>query len=415
MRILYSHRIGSRDGQSVHIEELVAALRRAGHEVLVVGPGFYERTDFGGESNFVALVRRHLPMAVNELAELAYNIPAYRRLDRACRSFQPDLLYERYNLFYLAGAMLARRRKLPFHLEVNSPLAEERGRFGGLGLKRLARSTERFLWRSADRVYAVTGVLKQRIVQAGVPEERVTVTPNGIDLDHYRSLPARGEDADSVTLGFVGFVRVWHGLDAVLTAIAGFKAPPMVRLVVVGDGPARPALEQQAASLGIADRVRFTGLKDRAAIPELIGGFDIALQPRVVDYASPLKVFEYMAAGRAIVAPDQPNIREVLADGETALLFDPEREGALWEAIRRLIADPALRRRLGAAAREAVEHRDLTWIGNAKRIASLAERSIESRRHASANPGAHKPARNPLKRPAASPRPSGSKDREMLR
>ena len=90
----------------------------------------------------------------------------------------------------------------------------------------------------------------------------------------------------------------------------------------------------------MADRVHIAGLVAHDAIPELVAGFDIALQPRVVAYASPLKLFEYMAAGKAIVAPDQPNIREVLVDGVTALLFDPAAPDTMWTAIRRLAADP---------------------------------------------------------------------------
>ena len=95
MRILYSHRIQSRDGQSVHVEELIGALRQLGHEVLVVGPGFYDKAEFGGESGLVSMIRSRLPRAVGELAELAYNVPAYWRLRMACRRFQPDLIYER--------------------------------------------------------------------------------------------------------------------------------------------------------------------------------------------------------------------------------------------------------------------------------------------------------------------------------
>ena len=83
MRILYSHRIQSRDGQSVHVEELVAALRDAGHEVMVVGPTYYAASSFGGESRVVARLRRLLPGALGEIAELAYNIPAYLALRRA--------------------------------------------------------------------------------------------------------------------------------------------------------------------------------------------------------------------------------------------------------------------------------------------------------------------------------------------
>ena len=379
MRILYSHRIQSRDGQSVHVEEMIAALRAEGAEVLVVGPGFYEQSGFGGESRLVALARRLLPGALAEIAELAYNIPAYRRLRRAARAFRPDLIYERYNLFYLAGAFLARREGIRFFLEVNAPLAEERVRFGGLRLVRLARWAERYVWRAADRVYAVTGVLAGMIVEGGVAKERISVTPNGIDLAAF---PEPGNGAirrEALTLGFTGFVRAWHGLDAVIAALAQPDADPRLRLVIAGDGPARPHLEHQAAALGLAARVRFTGLVGRAAIPALVAEFDIALQPRVVAYASPLKIFEYMAAGRDIVAPDQPNIREILDHERNALLFDPNQEGAMWAAIMRLAGDPDLRARLGAEARADIIRRDYTWAGNARRVLAEAGAVIGGR------------------------------------
>ena len=185
MRILYSHRIQSRDGQSVHVEELVAALRAAGHEVLVVGPGFYEASKFGGESGAVARLRRLLPGAAGEAAELAYNLPAYRRLRRACDAFKPDLIYERYNLYYLAGHWLAARTGLPYFLEVNSPLAQERTEHGALRLQRLAHALERRVWRSATRVLPVTQVLADAIAAAGVPRNRLHVVPNGVVLDRF--------------------------------------------------------------------------------------------------------------------------------------------------------------------------------------------------------------------------------------
>ena len=372
MRILYSHRVQSRDGQSVHIEELVAALRGLGHEVMVVGPGFYEQAGFGGESRLVAWIRARLPAVVGELAELLYNIPAWWRLRSAFHRFRPDLIYERYNLYYLAGTWLARRHGVKLFLEVNAPLAEERARFGQLRLRWLAGALERFVWRSATKVLAVTGVLQRTIAAAGVPPERIAVVPNGIDPGQFSGLPAREAGDGAPVLGFVGFVREWHGLDAVIAAMAAERDGPRLRLVVVGDGPAREALEAQAAALSLADRVTFTGLQPREAIPGLVAGFDIALQPLVVSYASPLKIFEYMAAGRAIVAPDQPNIREVLRDGETAVLFDPTEAGAMWRAIQRLAGDAALRRRMGDAARGEIARRDYTWRGNAARVMAWA-------------------------------------------
>jgi glycosyltransferase involved in cell wall biosynthesis len=380
MKILYSHRIQSHDGQGVHLEAMVAALRQAGHQVRVVGPPAYEQAGLGGESGTVALVRRLLPGFAVELAELAYSLPSYLRLARAAAEFAPDVIYERYNLFYLAGALLARRRRLPLLLEVNAPLAHERARFGNLKLHRLARWAEGHVWRAADRVLPVTQVLAGHVMQAGVPAERIEVVPNGIDLADFPEHAAPVDIAKpEIVLGFVGFVRDWHGLDAVVRAIAAFSGPPRVKLLVVGEGPARPGLEALAAQLGIGERVHFTGLATREDVPRLVEKFDIALQPASVAYASPLKVFEYMAAGRAIVAPDQPNIREVLDHEATALLFDPAAPGAMWLAVERLVTDAALRARLGDAARTEVLRRDLTWAGNARRAVALAQAEIARR------------------------------------
>lgn len=396
MRILYSHRIQSHDGQGVHLEAMVNAFRAAGHEVLVVGPGLYDSGALGGESRLVALLRRGLPGFMVELLELLYTLPAFFRLRRAASGFHPDIVYERANLFFLAGTWLARRKGLPLLLEVNAPLAEERARHGKLRLGSLARACEGYVWRGADRVLPVTEALAARVVAAGVPRERITIVPNGIHLEDF---PVGVEDAPTdpgvpVRLGFVGFVRDWHGLDRVIRLIAAPQAGPPLALTVVGDGPARPGLERLAAELGVAERIHFTGLAAREDVPGLVAGFDIALQPASVDYASPLKVFEYMAAGRAIIAPDQPNLREVLAHERTALLFPPDQPEAFAEALLRLAADPALRRRLGAAAREEIQRRDLTWAGNARRVIGLAEAEIERRGSATMRHGVAQGARS---------------------
>ena len=372
MRILYSHRIQSHDGQSVHVEELISAFRAAGHEVMVVGPGFYQQSDFGGESATVARLRRLLPGVLGELAELAYNIPAYLRLRRAWFGFRPDLIYERCNLYFLAGTLMARWHGAMMFLEVNSPLAQERSRFGGLKLPRLAAALERFTWRSATKVLPVTHVLGAIVADGGVPADRIQVVPNGIVLERFIRRAHGPETSDPVTLGFVGFVRDWHGLDKIVDALAEQPEGRNLRLTVAGDGPVRPDLERQAARLGVSDRVRFTGLVAHDKVADHVLSFDIALQPAVTPYASPLKIFDYMAAECAIVAPDQPNIREILGHERTALLFDPNDREAQWAAIRRLIQEPALRHALGRTARAELERQDYTWRANAARIVAWA-------------------------------------------
>jgi glycosyltransferase involved in cell wall biosynthesis len=122
----------------------------------------------------------------------------------------------------------------------------------------------------------------------------------------------------------------------------------------------------------LQNRVRFTGVINRDRVPEHVAAFDIALQPAVVAYASPLKLFEYLALGKPVIAPRQPNIEEVLADGDNALLFEASEPGAFEHTLTRLCADVTLRGRLAASAAATIDRLDLTWLGNAKRVTELA-------------------------------------------
>ena len=386
MKILYHHRTASKDGQAVHIEEMIASLRELGHEVRVVAPGAdAEEQPAGGDAmgdevGWVARLREHLPKAVYELLELGYSLVAYRKLLRAARDFKPDVIYERYNLFLLAGLMLKKRLGLPLLLEVNAPLAQERGAFGGLGLPWLARWAEGVTWRGADFVLPVTAVLGQHITARGVATERVVVIPNGINEAHFATAPTSDEAKlalgwpQALVLGFTGFVRNWHGMDLVIRWMASADAPANARLLVVGDGPARADLEALARELNLGERVRFTGVIPRGDVPAHVAAFDIALQPAVVAYASPLKLFEYLALAKAVVAPNQPNIAEVLSHGVNALLFDPKIPGALEQSLARLSNDAELRQRLGQGAHASIARLDLTWLGNARRVVALAAR-----------------------------------------
>src|SRR5579863_6684557 len=153
MRILYSHRVQSRDGQGVHIDELVAALREIGHQVLVVGPPAYENAKFGGENSRLANIRAYFPPFIYELLEILYNIPMLFRLKRALKEFEPDFIYERYNLYYFGALLIKKIYGIPMHLEINSLLAEERRIHGRLVFRRLARRLEEHNWRAADHVY----------------------------------------------------------------------------------------------------------------------------------------------------------------------------------------------------------------------------------------------------------------------
>ena len=379
MKILYHHRIRSKDGQFVHVEELVHALRALGHEVIIVAPTASEKTEFGDEGGAVMWLKRFLPHFIYELMELSYSLIVYRRLVRAVEEHHPDCLYERYNLYQPAGVWIKRRYRLPMLLEVNAPIFSEREKYDGLSLKRLARWSERYTWNNADVVLPVTKILGDMVHKEGVPWERIVVVPNGINIERFGKKPEATVAKKQLNLeghfilGFTGFVRDWHGLDKVIDFLAHDNSASQCHLLVVGDGPARYELETQAKHLGVTDRVFFTGVVDRDQVAQYIAAFDIALQPAVVGYASPLKLFEYLALGRAIVAPDQPNIREVLQDSENALLFDPKSESGLVQAIKRLIENEVLRRHVSCNAANTIAKKQLTWNNNARRVTALAE------------------------------------------
>lgn len=379
MKILYHHRTASRDGQSTHIEEMIRGLRANGHVVQESAPSVAGHSDSasGGSAGWVGRLKTHLPQLVYELAELAYSFVAYKRLARGIREFRPDGIYERYNLYLLAGIWAKKRFGLPLILEVNAPMAVERREYGGLAWPKLADRMELYVWKNADLILPVTQVLADHMVSKGVDPGKIRVIPNAINEDHYVSLPTEAQAKATlgltgrVVVGFTGFVREWDRLDRIVQWIAQRAANLNVHLLVIGDGPARAEIEQCAASLGVSDRLTFTGAVEREQVPALSMAFDVALQTALVPYASPLCLFEYLALSKAIIAPDQPNHHEILSHGVDAMLYDPQDPQGIEKALDALCADEQLRARIGSSAHSLIQRKQLTWRQHAAKVAGL--------------------------------------------
>ena len=390
MKILYHHRTRAGDAQGIHISEIQRAFRLRGHdvrEVALVEAGTEAKADeSGGEAKGLAGLASRLasrmPLSVKESMELAYNAVAFRRLSRAIKEFRPDFVYERYAANTFAGLAAARRHGVPFVLEVNSPLALEKAQHEGLVFRGITRAVERRLCSRADVTIAVTRVLARILEDEGVPAGKVVVMSNGV----RREFGTNGDGAafrrkhniplDVPVAGFVGWFRAWHGLER-LVEIAGSPEwrEARVHLLLAGDGPAMPALrELREASPGLRERVVLCGSVPRGEIESALASFDVAVQPAVTPYACPMKIIEYMAAGRAIVGPGSANVRELLTHGETALLCPGDENPAaedLGAAVLALVRDPALRERLGRAARAQLLERGYLWEENARRVEEL--------------------------------------------
>lgn len=392
-RILYHHRIRADDGQAVHVRELIAALRAAGHVVdecaLVPKTGAAAATRPAPTAGTAPeqpsrpgfWQRLSLPRAAVEVLEIAYNQKGRSMLRAAAAAHRPHFLYERHALHCRAGLDVARELGVPLLLEVNSPMVDEMEQLGSLRFKRRALATERLVLGGADAVLAVTQVLAELLVERGAPRERVAVIGNGAVVERYgpaaRAAAAalRGRwqlPATAFPLGFVGYMRPWHRLDLVLDAMVRPGLQDLV-LVLMGRGPALQPLRAQAAARGLGARVIALGEVPAELLPAHVLACDGALIPAINAYASPLKLFDSLAAGVPTLAPDQPNLRETITDGDNGLLFRPGDSEDLVRQLLRLVQDRAFARRLGDQGLRSLQQRRWTWAGNAERVLAIAE------------------------------------------
>lgn len=400
-------------GASIHVREMVAALRKAGHTIYLFSPAI--GTTEGGQKleqldesihawqknatlQLVPPDERHLQLfreleAVDktygmktrlrhELRNLLYNLTLHEKLQEQLRAWKIDFIYERYSLFSNAGIRLARELGVPHVLEVNAPLADEQEKMRGLEMKELARATERWVYQNTDRVLVVSENLKKFVASCGVPEERIHVLPNAVDAERFSAARASTKVREQYQLhgkhviGFVGSLKPWHGTDTLVAAFAQLRhSAPHAHLLIVGDGPARAELEQAARGFNLNGAATFTGNVPHEEIPHYLAAMDITVAPYIPSehfYFSPIKIFEYMVMGKPVVAGKIGQVEEIIREGENGVLFEPGNIGALTAALARLVNDPALGQRIGEHSRAWV-YEERTWDNNARRVEQLAE------------------------------------------
>ena len=373
-KILYHHRIASKDGQYVHVEEIVNALTAQGHEIIMVAPRISENSAFGSEGGWVSSLRRMLPKAVYEFIKFCYAFYDFLKLCHAIIKYKPDFIYERYNLFLPSGIWAKKLFRLPLILEVNAPIFQERKKYYGISLNTIAHWSQSYCWRQADKCLPVTDVLAEYLRAVGVPEQNIQVIHNGINEAAFSKpiiKPAQLPDlTDKTVIGFVGFCREWHGLDKVIDLMAELNDPSLYFLII-GDGPVLTELKLQASRLGLEKQIHMAGLVNRSQMPNWVAQIDIALQPDVVPYASPLKMLEYMYMGKAILAPRSRNIEELVTDGQSALLFELDKPDSFIEQLKIITTNRQLASFLSANVVDEIRTKQLYWIENAKKIINI--------------------------------------------
>lgn len=328
---------------------------------------------------------------LKESQALSYNTHFTRAARLALGGRQPRFIYQRHGRFVLSGALLARLLRVPFVLEYQTSEYWWAKTWGPSRFLGLLKRIEDLSIRTASLIAVVSDVLRDELIEAGVPSQRIVVTPAAVDPDRFHESSGRerlrqdlGFSPEEIVVGFVGSFSHWHGIPVLARAVLrllenGAGRPGRLRFLLVGDGPLKKGMEQTLEAHGAAEAAVFTGIAAADHVPGLLNAADILVAPNVQMpegksfFGSPTKLFEYMATGKAVVASNLDQLAEVLSDGETALLVPPDDAERLAAAIERLAEDEELRSRIGANARMRVLEGH-TWRHNALRVVEALER-----------------------------------------
>ncbi len=370
-------------GSSVHVQEVVRAFLARGAQVEIFATRFDgeppEDLRDAGVHWLSALPKGNI--AARERASLGANRGLQAML-RGTGSF--DMVYERYSLWSFAGTEYARDARIPGVLEVNAPLIEEQERHRGLVDRGTAEQVAQRVFDAASAIVVVSREVAKYLDRYPGVTDRVHVVPNGVNAERFRPevLPMYPDRGGAFTVGFVGTLKPWHGMRVLSSAFGIFHAEhPDSRLIIGGDGPERESVEAELTEAGAGKSVIFAGPLVPEQVPSLLTSFDAAVAPYPQNgdfYFSPLKMYEYMASGRPVVASAIGQIPDVIEDEVNGLLCDPGDARSFAEAFSRLRASPELCARLGNAARQTILDAH-TWPMVVERILSLAEESASER------------------------------------
>lgn len=381
-------------GSAAHVREMVRALVARGHEVTVLA------ASAAGAASVLPCEVIDL-QADHAMADLHNRIQRSARAlgdtSRAPREIQalllnhsvasalagmkpaPEVIYERQSLWSVAGLGHARRHGIPHLLEVNAPLVEQQRDYRELELVSAAAGIEEVLLAGSDRVLVTSPGLVEYARMHGASRRNVRVVPCGVPASLLAaSRDGSARDPSRFVVGFVGSLKPWHGIDVLLRAFRKLHAADFCyRLRIVGDGPQREEIEHYLRVHGLDAFSELTGDVDPSQIPAELARMDVGVAPYPLlpsFYFSPLKLWEYAAAGVPIVASDAGDLPQLFPHREAALLHPAGSASKLAAQIIKLREDPSLAARLARRARQIA--RTHTWDRIAARVERIAADAI---------------------------------------
>ena len=378
-----THDIVSEVGYATHQRETIIALEGLGHNVIKVIMGGTElsglkytkgtATSHKGIKGFVKqLIPRFIWVTLKDIKLQLHDRKAAQILRHAIVEHKPDFVYERSEILQYRSLKVLKDFNIPYFLEVNAPFIEEMKSLEGYSLMHLfAKRMENWKLSQAKNIFTVSTSLKDYLVDTyKISENKFLLAPNRINLLKFNA----DYKAKNIikTFGFVGSILPFHKVDLLVKATEiVVKTHPDIRGIIVGDGAYLNHLENLSASLGLVGHLEFTGRIPHNLVCEQIEKMDICIMPGTNWYGSPVKIFEYTAMGKPIIAPNVGPLRDVMTDMVDVLLVEQNAE-AIAEAIMWCIENPAKAYAMSYVFKVKVEN-EYTWRHSAQEIIEAYE------------------------------------------
>jgi glycosyltransferase involved in cell wall biosynthesis len=402
MKILYysphpNLTLASPSGPGTHMREVIEALENQGHQVIQFIAGDKDKR-FSGLSQFKTpwykgVLKFITPdivwQSLKDWDLERWDARNSKELEAMIIQHKPDVIYERAHYMMKAGVRIAKRFNIPLIIEMNAPYSEEKIYLEGNSLYiEKSKQCEKEQIEGASVVYVVSSALSNYFkAQYPSSEKRIIITPNAINPKKAHANPSLKASLkaqyrlrkDEVVIGFVGSIFKYHGVDRLLEAFANLvneHPEKSFRLLVVGDGMVLPDLKKIAIKLGVNKKVIFFGNVPHRDVYTYIDLMDIAVMASSNWYGSPVKVFEYGAMSKAIVAPDNVPMRDVMVNGTEGILVNDGLD-EVFNALNKLVFDDTLRLELAKRFHDKVE-KQYTWDIVALDIAQRARAALKN-------------------------------------
>lgn len=394
MKILYINELlNSSGGGSIHGRKIMEKLKSLDVSLFTM-PAIRNEQTIKYRRNLIKTLMPNIPSVIREfLVFIKQNLKSFLRsieLYFALKRDKPDCILMRTELYDLTPIILKKISKIPLILEVNAPASLERKLDYETQNKKLVipdffSNLDTKIWESADAIYVVSNIIK-KIIRSKLDNRSpfIEVIPNGVDIDYFENLDTKDseEQSDFIKICFIGSFTSRHGVDLLLDAyeeIANLR--PMTQLILIGDGVNRKNLENYVCcNRNLKGRVIFTGRLTHDNTMKRLTEMDILVAPYKYSdffYFSPLKVFEYMASGKAIITSKFGQINEILEDGVNSVLINPKNKKEFSNALLTLIDSEKLRIKLGYMALQRAKK--FSWKISAMKLLKLVQRTVTRR------------------------------------